>query len=89
MRATNSDAIYIESGTSMFYFTGKRAPGQAWLLPAKGDASWMPAEPASREAFKGAGIATGRLGMEEQVRFATVDGLRSERPRSKASAPRP
>ena len=81
MRANKLDAIYIESGTSMFYFTGKRAPGQAWLLPVKGEAAWMPAEPAEiAKHLKDAGIAAGKLGMEEQVRFATVDGLRTAAP---------
>ncbi|MEO8369029.1 MAG: aminopeptidase P family N-terminal domain-containing protein, partial [Candidatus Solibacter sp.] len=81
MKANQLDAIYIESGTSMFYFTGKRAPGQAWLLPAKGDAAWLPAEPADlAKHLKDAGIVTGKLGMEEQVRFATVDGLRTASP---------
>jgi len=59
MRANKLDAIYIESGTSMFYFTGKRAPGQAWLLPAKGDASWMPAEPAEIAFVAAASVAAG------------------------------
>src|ERR1035438_8639166 len=65
-------AIYLESGASMYYFTGKRAPGQAWILPVKGEAVWTPAEAAkAAQALRDVGIATGAVGLEEQVRFAT------------------
>ncbi|MCU1238555.1 MAG: peptidase [Candidatus Solibacter sp.] len=76
------DAIYLESGTSMYYFTGQRAAGQAAILGAKkADAVWTPAEAAkTAQALRDMGIATGRVGMEEQVRFATFDGLRRELP---------
>ena len=40
MREHKMSAIYLESGTSMYYFTGKREPGQAWILPLKGEAVW-------------------------------------------------
>jgi Xaa-Pro aminopeptidase len=33
MRDHKMSAIYLESGTSMYYFTGRREPGQAWILP--------------------------------------------------------
>src|ERR1035441_4149749 len=32
MRGNQMSAIYLESGTSMYYFTGRREPGQAWIL---------------------------------------------------------
>src|SRR5262249_14744517 len=74
-------AIYLESGTSMYYFTGKRQPGQAWILPAKGEPVWVAAESAKAAgALKDRGVATGRIGLEEQVRFATYDGLRKDAP---------
>ncbi len=73
--------IYLESGTSMFYFTGKRQPGQSWILAAKGEPVWAPADPPQTAArLKDLGISTGRLGLEEQVRFSTFDGLRKEAP---------
>src|ERR1041385_6854384 len=101
MRDNRLDAIYLENGTSMYYFTGKRQGGQAWILPGKGEPGWLQA-PAGKggvgracmwrgsgepvwleaDAAKAAGalkdlkIATGRVGLEEQVRFATFDGLR-------------
>jgi Xaa-Pro dipeptidase len=76
MHVKGMDAIYLESGSSMFYFTGKRQPGQAWLLPVKGEGLWLPAEvPAVVRALRGANLLTGRLGLEEQVRFAMFDGL--------------
>ena len=81
MRAGKMSAIYLESGTSMYYFTGKREPGQAWILPLKGEAVWIPAEaPKAAQALRDLGIATGTVGLEEQVRFATYDGLRREAP---------
>jgi len=81
MRDNKLAAIYLESGTSMFYFTGKRAPGQAWILPAAGEPAWCAAEPAAiASVLKDRGVITGALGMEEQVRFATFDGLRRQAP---------
>jgi Xaa-Pro dipeptidase len=79
MHENKLEAIYLESGTSMFYFTGKRQPGQAWILAAKGEPAWVAAEPAQAAArLKDLGVATGRVGLEEQVRFSTFDGLRKE-----------
>jgi Xaa-Pro dipeptidase len=81
MRGHKMSAIYLESGTSMYYFTGKREPGQAWILPLKGEAVWTAAEAAKpAQALRDLGIATGVVGMEEQVRFATFDGLRRDLP---------
>ena len=81
MRDHKMSAIYLESGTSMYYFTGKREPGQAWILPVKGEPVWTDAEAAkTAQALRDIGIATGTLGLEEQVRFATFDGLRHEAP---------
>lgn len=103
------DAIYLEGGSSMFYFTGVR-----WglserpfvcVIPAKGDLAWVcPAfeEERARELVKGqadvrvwqedespyrqiAGIlkdrgATGRVGVEERLRFFVFSGVRKELP---------
>jgi Xaa-Pro dipeptidase len=81
MRDNKMSAIYLESGTSMFYFTGKRAAGQAWILTASGEPAGCAAEPAAiAGVLKDRGVATGTIGMEEQVRFATFDGLRKEAP---------
>jgi len=74
-------AIYLESGTSMFYFTGKRQPGQAWILAGKGEPAWVTADPVQAGGrLKDLGIAAGRIGLEEQVRFSTFDGLRQSDP---------
>jgi Xaa-Pro dipeptidase len=90
MRAGKMSAIYLESGTSMYYFTGKREPGQAWILPLKGEAVWIPAEaPKAAQALRDLGIATGTVGLEEQVRFATYDGLRREAPALEALSATP
>ena len=81
MKENKLEAIYLESGTSMFYYTGKRQPGQAWILAAKGEPLWIAAEPAAAaKALREAGVATGRIGLEEQVRFGTFDGLKKEAP---------
>jgi Xaa-Pro dipeptidase len=82
--------MYLESGTSMFYFTGKRQVGQAWILPTKGEPVWLPAEPAQAAArLKELGVATGQIGLEEQVRFSTFDGLRKEAPAIECVSARP
>src|SRR5260370_13146898 len=80
MREHKMDAIYLESGTSMYYFTGRREPGQAWILPLKGEAVWIPDAARAAQALRDLAIATGMVGMEEQVRCATHDGLRREAP---------
>ena len=79
MQENKLGAVYMESGTSMFYFTGQRQPGKAWILPAKGAPVWIEADAAqAARALRDAGVATGRIGLEEQVRFAAFDGLRKE-----------
>ncbi len=83
MRENKLDAIYLESGSSMYYFTGQRTPGQAVILPAKSKSEpvWTAADAAkTAQALRNLGVATGKIGMEEQVRFATFDGLRREAP---------
>jgi Xaa-Pro dipeptidase len=90
MREHKMSAIYLESGTSMYYFTGKREPGQAWILPAKGEPVWAAAEATkTAQSLRDIGIATGTLGLEEQVRFATFDGLRKELPALEAVSATP
>ncbi len=97
------DAVFMERGTSLFYFTGTRAAQITGLvIPAKRDLAWI--IPASQalpdtveiggsvvsypdagtpiaailQALKDRGVTTGRIGLEEQVRFAIFDGLRQE-----------
>jgi Xaa-Pro dipeptidase len=90
MREHKMSAIYLESGTSMYYFTGKREPGQGWILPAKGEPVWTGAEAAkTAQSLRDIGMATGMLGLEEQVRFATFDGLRKEAPALEAVSATP
>jgi Xaa-Pro aminopeptidase len=99
------DAIFMESGTSLFYYTGvlwglsERTFGI--VIPRKGEIAWVtPAfeEARARELIKfgtdiriwqedespfmlvadilrDRGIATGRVGMEERVRFFIADGV--------------
>jgi Xaa-Pro dipeptidase len=104
------DAIYLEGGSSMFYFTGVR-----WglserpfvcVIPAKGPLGWVcPAfeEARARELVKGEadihvweedqspyrqiagiledrGAGTGRVGVEERLRFFIYSGVKKEAP---------
>jgi len=109
MAENRLDAIYLEGGSSMFYFTGVR-----WglserpfvgVIPAKGELGWVcPAfeEARARELVKGdadvrvwqedespyrlvAQIlkdrgATGRVGVEERLRFFIFNGVKKEAP---------
>ena len=108
MRANRIDAIYIEPGSTMFYFTGVR-----WglsermfglVIPQRGEIAWICPkfeEEKARELIKigedirtweedespyrrtaevlrDRGIRTGRVGVEERVRFFLFDGIRQE-----------
>jgi len=106
MHENGIDAVYMEGGTSMKYFTGVRWGNSermfAAVIPRKGDLAWVvPAfeEQRARELirlgtdirtwqedespyelvariFRDRGIRTGRIGIEERVRFFLYDGLR-------------
>jgi Xaa-Pro dipeptidase len=110
MRANNLGGIFLEGGSSMFYFTGTRWGGSertfGLVLPARGEPAWMvPAfeEARAREVIrfgsdirtweedespykkiaqilKDNGVAAGRVGLEEHVRFFVFDGIRKEAP---------
>lgn len=110
MAANGIAAIFLEGGTSMFYYTGvhwgnsERTFGV--VIPARGELAWVtPAfeEQRARELIKFSndvrtwqeddspykviaqilrdrGAATGKVGMEERVRFFIFDGVRQELP---------
>lgn len=101
-------AIYLEGGSSMFYYTGVRWGNSermfAAVIPARGELAWIcPAFEEDRarelirfgqdvrtweehespyrrvvEVFRDRGIRSGRIGMEERVRFFLFDGIRRE-----------
>jgi Xaa-Pro dipeptidase len=105
------DAIYVEPGSSMFYFTGMRWSTSermlAVVIPQHGELAWVcpkfeeerarelirfgndirtweeDESPYRRVAqiFRDRGIRSGRIGMEERVRFFLYDGIRQEAPR--------
>jgi len=105
------DAVYIEPGSSMFYFTGMRWSTSermfALVIPQRGELAWICPkfeEPRARELIKfgndirtweedespyrrvaqiirDRGIRSGRIGMEERVRFFLFDGIRQEAPK--------
>lgn len=104
------DAIYVESGSTMFYYTGVRW-GQsermfAVVIPRRGEIAWVCPkfeEEKARELIKigrdirtweedespyrrvaeilrDRGMRSGRVGMEERVRFFLYDGIRKTSP---------
>jgi Xaa-Pro dipeptidase len=110
MAANHLDAIFLEGGSSLFYFTGVRwglseRPFVA-VIPAKGELAWVcPAfeEARARELItmgtdvrtwqeddspyrlvaqilKDRGLAAGRVGVEERLRFFIFNGVRKEAP---------
>ena len=103
------DAMLLEGGTSMYYYTGVRWGNSertfAVVIPARGELAWVTPgfeEARSRELIKFgidvrvwqedespykviAGIlrdrgATGKVGIEERLRFFVYDGVRQEMP---------
>src|SRR3954469_3808532 len=103
-------AVFLEGGTSMFYFTGVRWGNSertfGVVMPAKGELAWVTPgfeEQRARELIKFSndvrvwqedespyrviaqilrdrGATTGKIGMEERVRFFIYDGVRQELP---------
>ena len=112
MAENKIDAIVLEGGTSMYYFTGVRWGNSertfAVVMPARGELAWVtPAfeEQRARELIKQAkdvrvwqedespyaviaailrdrGAGTGKIGMEERVRFFIFDGVRQQLPQA-------
>ncbi len=110
MSAAGIDAVYLDVGTSMEYFTDVRMwPSErmfAAVLPVEGEPvyilpkfeetesvekirfgsdvrTWEEHENPCRvvaDLFADLGIRSGRIGMEERVRFFLFDGIRSEAP---------
>ena len=105
------DAIYLEPGSSMFYFTGMRWGTSermfGLVIPQRGELAWVcpkfeeerarelikfgndvrtweeDASPYRRvaEIFRDRGLRSGRIGIEERVRFFLYDGIRQEAPK--------
>ena len=108
MRENHIEAVFLESGSSLFYYTGVRWGNSERMfgavIPAKGELAWITPkfeEARARELirfgkdiraweedespykvvagiFKDRGVRTGRIGMEERVRFFLFDGIRQE-----------
>lgn len=105
------DAIYLEPGSSMFYFTGMRWSTSermfGLVIPQHGELAWVCPkfeEERARELIKfgndvrtweedespyrrvvqiihDRGIRSGKIGIEERVRFFLYDGIRQEAPK--------
>jgi Xaa-Pro dipeptidase len=110
MREHKIDAIYVEPGPSMFYYTGMRWGTSermfALVIPVRGEIAWVcpkfeeerareliafgkdirtweeDESPYRRvaEIFRDRGLRTGRVGIEERVRFFLFDGIRKAAP---------
>jgi Xaa-Pro dipeptidase len=110
MAENKIDAIYLEAGSSLFYYTGitwgRTERMFAMILPRDGEPAYVTPgfeEERAREQirfgddvrrweedespykvvagiFKDRGIAAGRIGFEETVRFFLFDGVRKEAP---------
>ncbi|NOT76386.1 MAG: M24 family metallopeptidase [Cyclobacteriaceae bacterium] len=108
MTAMKMDAVYLDGGTSMEYFTGLKWGNSermmAAIIPRKGEVKYVgPAFEEERirelikigtdvrvwqehespyklvaQLFSDLGIKTGKIGMEERVRFFLFDGIRKE-----------
>jgi Xaa-Pro dipeptidase len=112
MAENRIDAIVLEGGTSMYYFTGVHWGNSertfAVVIPQKGELAWVtPAfeEARARELIKNSkdvrvwqedespyaviakilrdrGAGTGKIGIEERLRFFIYDGVRQELPQA-------
>jgi Xaa-Pro dipeptidase len=95
MRVNKLSAIVLEGGSSLYYYTGTRTIGGAWILPASRAPVWVVPEAdaakvtgdvrpytAAESPYKKMAAALGksRIGIEERVRFAVFEGLRKELP---------
>ena len=83
MRDNGLAALYMESGSSMFYFTGRREAGAGYLLTGSGEPVAIAAADRYRTAaaaIKDRKSAGAKMGLEEEVPFAAFDALRKELP---------
>ncbi|MEP6922235.1 MAG: Xaa-Pro peptidase family protein [bacterium] len=110
MRANRIDAMFLEPGSSMYYFTGMRWGTSertfGLVIPARGEIAWVcpkfeeqrarelikvgddvrtweeDESPYQRVAqiLKDRGLRSGRVGVEERVRFFIFDGIRKAAP---------
>src|SRR5262249_248922 len=74
-------AIYMESGSSMYYFTGERRAGTSVMIQASGEPVWFDGTDRTAEPKKIVQALRSRtlaLGLEEQVRFRAYDSRHRE-----------
>jgi len=81
MHENRIDAVLMEGGSSSLYFTGARTDA-VLMLPLRGEVIWLSRASddegkyvAIASTLKDRGVATGRVGVEERVRFDVVDGV--------------
>lgn len=74
MRENRIDAILMEGGSSAFYFTGSRS-NEVALIFSRSGVAWSGQADLAPKVLKDQGVSTGRLGVEERVRFERVDQI--------------
>jgi len=79
MRENRMDAVLMEGGSSAFYFTGSRS-NEVTLISRAGPGSWSGKADLAPKILKDQGVSTGKLGVEERVRFDLVDQIGKELP---------
>jgi Xaa-Pro dipeptidase len=79
MRENRIRAVLMESGSSAFYFSGTRGDGGLLLL-SRAEPMWVTGISNVAKALKESGVSTGRIGVEERVRFEIIDGIGKELP---------
>jgi Xaa-Pro dipeptidase len=84
MHENKIGAVVMEGGSSAFYFTGSRSDGAVLVLPLRGEVIRLTAQAWGTDegkyksianALKDSGVAAGKVGIEERVRFDVVDGV--------------
>lgn len=85
LRENGCGALICEGGSSTFYFAGARSEPETgstlWILPVGGEPVWSPLDRAA-QTLRQSSLATGKIAVEERVRFAAVDALRRELPQA-------
>jgi Xaa-Pro dipeptidase len=75
MRENRIDAVLMQAGSSAFYFTGSRSADVLLIFSRDSVPSWNGSADLAFKALKDSGVSTGRIAVEERVRFELVDGI--------------
>jgi len=84
MRRNKLDAIFLESGSSLFYFTGVRSSANesflGWTLPVRGEPGWIAPASGEKQAREAVGPGADlRLSREDEGPFQEIARLLRDR----------